>query len=147
MKNCAVFLEKSIILKQGQMRCGYPSSSLSIGQRTQRGRCSIEQREEFPSVRGGQGLSKGRRGLEGEQGSWGLEAAEGLKGGGLDPQGTGRTDVCSFGRSLDWTFGHSLVQTDGRKFLPLFYRTSSPSDPLPKRKKERKKERMNKRKR
>ena len=81
----------------------------------------------FPSVRGGQGLSKGRRGL-GERGGgwlevwnkgagawggskglggWGLERAEGLgSGGGLDPQGTNRTDVRSFAR------------TDGRKIHP-----------------------------
>ena len=97
----------------------------------------------FPSVRGGQGLSKGRQGLGErgggvvggrEQGSWGLgrvskglggwglERAEGLgSGGGLDPQGTGRTFVHSFGR------------LDGRiEIHPVFYRTSSPSGPLPK---------------
>ena len=103
----------------------------------------------FPSVRGGQGLSKGRRGLGErggvagglEQGSWGLgrvskglggwglERAEGLgSGGGLAPQGTDRTDVWTFVRS----FVRSDVRTDG-KFTPLFYRTSSPSGPLPKR--------------
>ena len=61
--------------------------------------------------------------------SKGLERAEGLGsgGGGLDPQGTGRTFVCSFVRSD----GRSDVRTDG-KFTPLFYRTSSPSGPLPK---------------
>ena len=88
----------------------------------------------FPSVRGGQGLSKGRQGLGErggvagglEQGSWGLgrvskglggwglERAEGLGsggGGGLDPQGTsGRT----FARSLV----RSFVRTDGRKIHP-----------------------------
>ena len=85
----------------------------------------------FPSVRGGQGLSKGRQGLGErgvagglEQGSWGLgrvskglggwglERAEGLgSGGGLDPQGTsGRTDVRSLVRSF--------VRTDGRKIHP-----------------------------
>ena len=86
----------------------------------------------FPSVRGGQGLSKGRQGLGErggvagglEQGSWGLgrvskglggwglERAEGLgSGGGLDPQGTsGRTFVRSFVRSD--------VRTDVRKIHP-----------------------------
>ena len=100
----------------------------------------------YPSVRGGQGLSKGRRGLGErggvagglEQGSWGLgrvskglggwglERAEGLGsgGGGAGPSGDVRTDVRTFGRS----FG----RTDG-KFTPLSYRTSSPSGPLPKR--------------
>ena len=35
------------------------------------GRCPIEQRGEFPSIHGGQGLSKGRRGLAwGEGGGW-----------------------------------------------------------------------------
>ena len=86
----------------------------------------------FPSVRGGQGLSKGRRGL-GERGGgwlevwnkgagawggskglggWGLERAEGLgSGGGLDPQGTsGRTFVRSFARSF--------ARSDGRKIHP-----------------------------
>ena len=82
----------------------------------------------FPSVRGGQGLSKGRQGLGErgggagglEQGSWGLgrvskgvggwglERAEGLgSGGGLDPQGTS-------GR----TFGRSFVRSDGRTEIP-----------------------------
>ena len=81
----------------------------------------------FPSVRGGQGLSKGRQGL-GERGGWleawkkrswglgrvseglggsGLERAEGLgSGGGPGPSGDVRTDVRSFGRS------------DGRKIHP-----------------------------
>ena len=46
-------------------------------------------------------------------GAWGLERAEGLgSGGGLDPQGTGRT----------------FARSDGRKF----HRTSSPLGPLPK---------------
>ena len=88
----------------------------------------------FPSVRGGQGLSKGRRGLgEGgglagglEQGSWGLgrvskglggwglERAEGLGSGGAGPSGDVRTDVCSFARSDGQTDG----RTDGRKIHP-----------------------------
>ena len=38
----------------------------------------------------------------------------------LEPGGTGRT------------LGRSDIQTDGRKFPPLFCRTSSPSGPLPK---------------
>ena len=97
----------------------------------------------FPSVRRGQGLFKGRQGLGErgvagglEQGSWGLgrvskglggwglERAEGLgSGGGAGSSGDVRTDVRSFGRSD--------VQTDG-KFTPPSYRTSSPSGPLPK---------------
>ena len=80
---------------------------------------------------GSWGLGRVSKGL----GGWGLERAKGLGsggGGGLDPQGTsGRTFVRSFARSL--------ARTDG-KFTPLFYGTSSPSGPLPKRK-ERKKER------
>ena len=87
----------------------------------------------FPSVRGGQGLSKGRQGLGErggvagglEQGSWGLgrvskglggwglERAEGLgsEGGGLDPQGTsGRM----FAHSLVRSFGRTDGRTDGR---------------------------------
>ena len=44
--------------------------------------------------------------------------------GGAGPSGD-RTDVRSDVRSL--------VRTDGRKFSPVFYRTSSPSGPLPKR--------------
>ena len=92
----------------------------------------------FPSVRGGQGLSKGRQGLgeRGERvaggleqgswglgrvskglGGWGLERAEGLGSGrgGLDPRGTsGRRFV----RSLARSFVRSLVRTDGRKIHP-----------------------------
>ena len=89
----------------------------------------------FPSVRGGQGLSKGRQGLgergEGagglEQGSWGLgrvskglggwglERADGLGSGGrLDPQGTGRTFVCSFARSFAQTDGNPPLCAIGR---------------------------------
>ena len=57
-------------------------------------------------------------------GGWGLERTVGLgSGGGLDPQGTDQTDVRPFVCLLVWT--------DERKFLPLFYRTSSPSGPLP----------------
>ena len=90
----------------------------------------------FPSVRGGQGLSKGRRGLAWgvggvagglEQGSWGLgrvskglggwglERAEGLgsgEGGGWTLRG--HPDGCSFVRSFGRTFGRS----DGRKIHP-----------------------------
>ena len=44
---------------------------------------------------------------------------------GLDPQETGQMDVCWFAR------------TDGQKFPLLFYRTSSPLGPLPKKEKER----------
>ena len=58
--------------------------------------------------------------------------------GGAGPSGD-RTDVRSFVRS----FARSLVRTDG-KFTPLFYRTSSPSGPLPKK---RKKKKTNKKKR
>ena len=67
-----------------------------FGQRTRRGRCPIEQRGDFPSLRGGHWLSKGRRGL-----------------------------------AFRLPFVCSLARTDGRKFPPLFYRTSSPSGPLP----------------
>ena len=49
----------------------YFKTKIYAGQRTQRGRCPIEQRGELPSVHGGQGLSKGWQGLEG--GGW-LEA-------------------------------------------------------------------------
>ena len=84
----------------------------------------------FLSLRGGQGLSKGRQGLGErggvagglEQGSWGLgrvskglggwglERAKGLGsgGGGLDPLGTsGRTFARTFGRSDVRTFGRT----------------------------------------
>ena len=81
---------------------------------------------------GGWGLGRVSQGL----GGWVLEGAEGLGwGGGLDPQGTsGRT----FARSLIHSDGRSFVRTDG-KFTPLFYRTSSPSGPLPKKEKKKKK--------
>ena len=99
----------------------------------------------FPSVRGGQGLSKGRQDLPGGEGGvaggleqggwglervskglggWGLERAEGLGWGGAGSSGDVRTDVRSFVRSF--------ARSDG-KFTPLSYRTSSPSGPLPKR--------------
>ena len=98
----------------------------------------------FPSVRGGQGLSKGRQGLGErgvagglEQGSWGLgrvskgvggwglERAEGLGSGGeAGPSRDVRTDI----RTFVWTYGRTYG-----KFTPLSYRTSSPSGPLPKR--------------
>ena len=100
----------------------------------------------FPSVRGGQGLSKGRQGLGErggvagglEQGSWGLgRVSKGLGGWGLERAELlgsgggwtlrGRPD----GRSLARSFVRSDVRTDG-KFIPLSYRTSSPSGPLPK---------------
>ena len=72
----------------------------------------IEERGEFPSVRGGQGLPKrspGTRGLGPQEGlsgpgGWVLEGAEGLEsGGGAGPSGD-RTDVRTF------------IRTDGRKF-------------------------------
>ena len=73
---------------------------------------------------GGWGLGRVSKGL----GGWGLERAEGLgSGGGFGPSGDVRTDVRSYPR----TFGRLDVWTDG-KFTPLFYRTSSPSGPLPK---------------
>ena len=78
----------------------------------------------FPSVRGGQGLSKGRRGL-----AWGVGGGLGAGvRGGLDSQGTDRTDI----RTFVCLFARSDGRTDG-KFTPLFYKTSSPSGPLPKR--------------
>ena len=68
---------------------------------------------------GGWDLGRVSKGL----GGWGLERAEGLgSGGGWTLRG--RPDGRSFVRSF--------VRTDG-KFTPLFYRTSSPSGPLPKR--------------
>ena len=91
-----------------------------FGQRTRRGQYPIEQRGEFPSVRGGQGLSKGRQGLAGGGrgwlepwnkgagglervskglGGWSLERAEGLRwgGGGWTLRGRdGQTFACSF---------------------------------------------------
>ena len=85
----------------------------------------------FPSVRGGQGLSKGRRGLAWGQGgwleawnkgagawggslrAWGLERAEGLGwGGGWTLRG------CPDGRSLVRSDGRSFVRSDGRKIHP-----------------------------
>ena len=70
---------------------------------------------------GSWGLGRVSKGL----GAWGLERAEGLgSAGGLDPQGTS-------GRTFARSFVRSLVRTDG-KFTPPFYRTSSPSGPLPK---------------
>ena len=87
----------------------------------------------FPSVRGGQGLSKGRQGLGErggmagglEQGSWGLgrvskglggwglERAEGLGSGGAGPSGD-QPD----GRSFDRLFVRSFGRTDVRKIHP-----------------------------
>ena len=85
---------------------------------------------------GSWGLGRVSKGV----GGWGLERAEGLGsgggGGGLDPQGTNRTDVRTDVRTFVRTFGRSDVRTFGRtygKFTPLCYRTSSPSGPLPKR--------------
>ena len=49
-------------------------SILKAGQQTQRGRCPIEQRGEFISVRGGLGLGKGTGGLE--RGHVGLGAGD-----------------------------------------------------------------------
>ena len=88
----------------------------------------------FPSVRGGQGLSKGRQGL-GERGgwleawnkgagawggslrAWGAGAWRGPRGwglGGAGPSGDIRTDVRSFACS----FARSFARTDGRKIHP-----------------------------
>ena len=64
---------------------------------------------------GGRGLGRVSKGL----GGWGLEGAEGLGSGGrgLDPQGTGRM----------------FVRSDERTEIPpVFFRTSSPLGPLPK---------------
>ena len=77
-----------------------------------------------PSM-GGRGCLREEGGAGGlEQGGWGLERAERLGSRGLDPGGTGRT------------FFGTFVRTDGRKFPPLFFRTLSPSGPLPKRERE-----------
>ena len=87
---------------------------------------------------GAWGLGRVSKGL----GGWGLERAEGLgSGGGPGPSGDVRTDVRSDARS----FGRSLGWTDG-KFTPLFYRTSSPSGPLPKKREKAKREGNNSRK-
>ena len=83
---------------------------------------------------GSWGLGRVSKGL----GGWGLERAEGLgsEGGGWTLRG--RPDGCS----LIHSFACSLVRTDRRtdgrtdgKFTPLSYRTSSPSGPLPKKRK------------
>ena len=73
----------------------------------------------FPSVRGGQGLSKGRQGLGErgggvagglEQGSWGLgRVSKGLEGWGLEGAGSlggwdGRSFACSFARLFVYSF-------------------------------------------
>ena len=94
----------------------------------------------FPSVRGGQGLSKGRQGLgKGgvagglEQGSWGLgRVSKGLGGWGLERAeglGSGGGGWTLRGRPDGRSFVRSFVRTENS---PLFYRTSSPSGPLPK---------------
>ena len=79
----------------------------------------------FPSVRGGQGLSKGRQGL-GERGGW-LEAwnkGAGAWGGSLRAWGAGAKGLGSGG---GWTLGdlsdgrldvRSLARTDGRTEIP-----------------------------
>ena len=64
---------------------------------------------------GAGGMGRVSKGLEG----WGLEGP-GVWVGGLEPGGT---DVRSFARSYARTGGN---------YPPLFYRTSSPSGPLPK---------------
>ena len=112
----------------------------------------------FPSVRGGQGLSKGRQGLGEKEGGWleawnkgagawggskgrggwGLERAEGLGSGGGGWTLRGRPDGRSLGRSLGRSFVRSFGRTEG-KFTPLSYRTLSPSGPLPKKGGEREK--------
>ena len=84
----------------------------------------------FPSVRGGQGLSKGRRGLGErggvagglEQGSWGLgRVSKGLGGWGLERAeglGSGRGGLTLRGRPDGCSLGRSFVRTDGRKIHP-----------------------------
>ena len=82
----------------------------------------------FPSVRGGQGLSKGRRGLGErggggagglEQGSWGLgRVSKGLGGWGLE-----RAKGLGSGGGWSWTLkghpdGRSDIRTDGQKIHP-----------------------------
>ena len=93
-------------------------TKIYAGQRAQRGRCPIEQRGEFLSLRGGQGLSKGRWGLGGrgvagglEQwgwglgrvskclGGWGLEGGWDLEGRGVGAGAYGGRDGRSFARS------------------------------------------------
>ena len=104
----------------------------------------------FLSVRGGQGLSKGRRGL-GERGGWWLEVwnkGAGAWGGSLrawgagawrGPSGWGPGGAGPSGEQSDGRlFARSLGRMYG-KFTPLCYRTSSPSGPLPKREKRKRK--------
>ena len=76
----------------------------------------------FPSVRGGQGLSKGRQGLGErgggagglEQGSWGLgRVSKGLGGWGLE-RAEGLGSGGGAGPSGDQPDGRSLVRLDGR---------------------------------
>ena len=63
---------------------------------------------------------------------WGSEAL-GAGPHGLEPWGDG-TDVRSFVRLLVRLLARIDGRTDERKFSPVFYRTSSPSGLLPKRK-------------
>ena len=64
---------------------------------------------------------------------------KGLRALGVRVPGPGRA-LARDGRS----FLRSFVHSDERKFSPVFYRTSSPSGPLPKRKIERRKEKKKK---
>ena len=87
------------------------------------------------SLRGDRAWGKGGEGAGGlEQGSWGLgRVSKGLGGWGLErAEGLGSgggawTLRGPTGRTFGRTFGRSDVQ----KFPPVFYRTSSPSGPLP----------------
>ena len=88
----------------------------------------------------GDGAWPGGGGVAGglEQGGWGLgRVSQGLGAGSWrGPRGWGRGGAGpSRDRPDGQTFGRSLTRSDGRtdgKFTPLFYRTSSPSGPLPK---------------
>ena len=80
---------------------------------------------EFPSVLGGQGLSKGRQG-RGERGGW-LEAwnneagawGGSLRAWGLGPGQGGGGDGRD-GRTFGCLFVRTFIQTDGRTFPILF---------------------------
>ena len=86
-------------------------------------------------LEGGWDLRRVSKGLGswGLEEGWGLEEAGGLGGGWSQ---AGRTFVRSLVRSFARSFVRSFARTDGN-YPPLFYRTSSPSGPLPKNRTER----------
>ena len=82
------------------------------GQRTRRGRCPIDHRGEFPSVRGGLGPY---RGVGAGGGVWGVEDWV-LGGRGCGGQGSDALGGWSPGE--DGTDGRSLVRSDGQTEIP-----------------------------